>query len=182
MRLLDIAAPLVGFAVSAQALGTGTAVDSTVYTTVVVPTYTTVCPSPTTFAFHNITYTVTQPTTLTITNCPCTLTIHTPPPVTTTSTYIVPPPHNQTTTTTGFNNHTHTVTTSTFTYTPEPSTHLSGTTVITPTTNPTKTPIGPTATPTRTPPPVIVNSADKMALSVFGGLLVTVAAAMAFAL
>jgi hypothetical protein len=183
MRLLDIAAPVVGFAASAQALGTGTGVvgtavgtGSTVYTTVVVPTYVTVCPEPTTFAYQNVTYTVTQSTTLTITNCPCTLTIHTPPPVTTTSTWVVPPAGSQISS--GFQNGTATgtLTTGVVTFTPPPTTGLSGTTAITTTPNPTKTPVGPTATPSgNTPPPVSVSSADKMTLSLFGGLLAAVA-------
>lgn len=44
------------------------------YTTEVVQSYTTYCPSPTTFAQGSHTYTVTGPTTLTITDCPCTIT------------------------------------------------------------------------------------------------------------
>lgn len=170
MRLLDIALPFVGLVASAQAWGTGT-----VYTTIVVPTYTTICPSPTTFAFHNKTYTVTKPTTLTITNCPCTLSIYTPPPVTTTTTYAVPPPPG------GFQNSS--LTTATLTSTPPPSTELSGTTAITGTTespNPTNTPVGPTSTPTGTPP-VSVNVAGQAATSVIGALLAALAF-MVFAL
>ncbi|GAO15219.1 hypothetical protein UVI_02006890 [Ustilaginoidea virens] len=42
--------------------------------TQVVTAYTTYCPGPTTFAVGSMTYTVTSATTLTITNCPCTIT------------------------------------------------------------------------------------------------------------
>ncbi|OAA41808.1 hypothetical protein NOR_05316 [Metarhizium rileyi] len=44
-----------------------------VYTTEVVTALTTYCPSPTTLHHGNKTYTVTAPTTLTITDCPCTV-------------------------------------------------------------------------------------------------------------
>lgn len=47
--------------------------DTTV--TTVVTAYTTYCPEPTTFTEGHSTYTVTEPTTLTITDCPCTLTV-----------------------------------------------------------------------------------------------------------
>jgi len=40
----------------------------------VVTSFTTYCPAATTFAINNSTYTVSSATTLTITNCPCTLT------------------------------------------------------------------------------------------------------------
>lgn len=211
MRLLDVLAPAVGFAVSAQAWGTGTAPTgplstgpagtapwgtgggsgptggpwgtgggsgptggpSTVYTTTVVSTYVTYCPEPTTFAFHNTTYTVTRPITLTITNCPCTLTIHTPPPVTTTTTYVVPPPVNTQSGGNGYPNTTlattGTLTTATITFTPPPSTGLSGTTPVTVTPSPTKTPVGPTVV--STPPPVSINGAGKPV----AGLLAVVA-------
>jgi hypothetical protein len=39
----------------------------------VVTEFTTFCPFPTTFVTNNATFTVTAPTTLTITNCPCTI-------------------------------------------------------------------------------------------------------------
>ncbi|KAL5344634.1 hypothetical protein ACLOAV_010326 [Pseudogymnoascus australis] len=45
------------------------------YTTQVVTAYTTYCPVPTTISHGNKTYTVTEATTLTITDCPCTITI-----------------------------------------------------------------------------------------------------------
>ncbi|KAG5980169.1 hypothetical protein E4U55_004310 [Claviceps digitariae] len=44
-----------------------------VYTTEVVTALTTYCPHATNIAYGNKTYTVTGPTTLTITNCPCTI-------------------------------------------------------------------------------------------------------------
>ncbi|KAM5380353.1 hypothetical protein ACJZ2D_003455 [Fusarium nematophilum] len=43
-----------------------------VYTTEVVTAITTYCPEPTTLTYNNKTYTVTEPTTYTITDCPCT--------------------------------------------------------------------------------------------------------------
>ncbi|CAI4038620.1 hypothetical protein SMKI_05G2320 [Saccharomyces mikatae IFO 1815] len=39
----------------------------------VVSKFTTYCPEPTTFVTNNATYTVTAPTILTVTNCPCTI-------------------------------------------------------------------------------------------------------------
>lgn len=45
----------------------------TVYTTQVVTAYTTYCPLPTQFAVNNVTYTAGNATTLTVTNCPCTV-------------------------------------------------------------------------------------------------------------
>lgn len=53
-----------------------------------VMSYTTYCPSPTSLVVNSKTYTVTQPTTLTITDCPCTIT--TSMPVSTPG--VVPPP------------------------------------------------------------------------------------------
>jgi hypothetical protein len=44
-----------------------------VYTTEVVTDYTTVCPASTEISFNGVTYTATESTTLTITNCPCTI-------------------------------------------------------------------------------------------------------------
>lgn len=45
------------------------------YTTQVVTAYTTYCPSPTKITHGTHTYTVTEPTTLTITDCPCTVSV-----------------------------------------------------------------------------------------------------------
>lgn len=47
--------------------------NETVTTTKVVEAYTTYCPEPTTFELGGKTYTVEEPTTLTITECPCTI-------------------------------------------------------------------------------------------------------------
>jgi hypothetical protein len=44
-----------------------------VYTTEVHTAYTTVCPASTELTFNGVTYTATASTTLTITNCPCTI-------------------------------------------------------------------------------------------------------------
>jgi len=44
-----------------------------VYTTEVHTAYTTVCPASTELTFNGVTYTATASTTLTITNCPCTV-------------------------------------------------------------------------------------------------------------
>ncbi|KAK7413658.1 hypothetical protein QQX98_007440 [Neonectria punicea] len=44
-----------------------------VYTTEVLTAITTYCPEPTTLSFNNKTYTITEPTTFTITDCPCTV-------------------------------------------------------------------------------------------------------------
>jgi hypothetical protein len=47
--------------------------DTIVTTTKVVSAFTTYLPKPTIFTFGTNTYTVTEPTTLTITDCPCTI-------------------------------------------------------------------------------------------------------------
>lgn len=53
------------------------------YTTEIVTEIVTYCPSPTTIVQNHKTYTVTEPTTLTITDCPCTVTkpVVAPPPM-----------------------------------------------------------------------------------------------------
>ncbi|UNI19401.1 hypothetical protein JDV02_005586 [Purpureocillium takamizusanense] len=56
-------------------------IESRIYTTVISTAYTTYCPSPTVIPVGNITYTVTKPTTLTISNCPCTVVKTGIPPV-----------------------------------------------------------------------------------------------------
>lgn len=146
--------PLAGLLAFAQA-------QETVVTTVVVSEYTTYCPSPTTWAYKNTTYTVTEPTTITITNCPCTVIHSQPPPVTTTS-YC--PPTNGTVPFPTYANSTTVIVS-----TPPPTTILPGTTEIT--SAPTKTPVGPTTTATL----VTVNAADRVtngagALGLFAGL------------
>ncbi|RDL38025.1 Uncharacterized protein BP5553_05458 [Venustampulla echinocandica] len=55
--------------VSAHAVSNGTVS----YTTEVHTAYTTVCPASTELTFNGVTYTATESTTLTITNCPCTI-------------------------------------------------------------------------------------------------------------
>jgi hypothetical protein len=47
--------------------------ETVVYTTEVHTAYTTVCPAATELTFNGVTYTATASTTLTITNCPCTV-------------------------------------------------------------------------------------------------------------
>jgi hypothetical protein len=47
--------------------------QTVVYTTEVHTAYTTVCPAATQLTFNGVTYTATASTTLTITNCPCTV-------------------------------------------------------------------------------------------------------------
>jgi len=47
--------------------------ETVVYTTEVHTAYTTVCPASTELTFNGVTYTATESTTLTITNCPCTI-------------------------------------------------------------------------------------------------------------
>jgi len=63
-------------AVLALAASTATAGytnGTVVYTTEVHTAYTTVCPASTQLTFNGVTYTATASTTLTITNCPCTI-------------------------------------------------------------------------------------------------------------
>lgn len=64
---LLVAASAIVAGVSASYNGT------VVYTTEVHTAYTTVCPEATKVTFNGQTYTVTEATTLTITNCPCTV-------------------------------------------------------------------------------------------------------------
>ncbi|KAH8173370.1 hypothetical protein LIA77_07625 [Sarocladium implicatum] len=61
---------LVAAAAGFVAAQNGTAIATT---TRVVDEYVTYCPEPTTFEFNNHKYIVTAPTTLTITDCPCTV-------------------------------------------------------------------------------------------------------------
>jgi len=58
------------------------------FTTDVVTAFTTVCPASTQLTYNGVTYTATESTTLTITNCPCTLV----KPVTTYSSVSTPAP------------------------------------------------------------------------------------------
>jgi len=68
-------------AVLAAAAGAQAWASNVTYTTEVVTQLTTWCPEATQVTYGGSTYTVTEATTLTITNCPCTIT----KPVTTTS-------------------------------------------------------------------------------------------------
>ncbi|KAG9259172.1 uncharacterized protein F5Z01DRAFT_669899 [Emericellopsis atlantica] len=62
------------FTLAAAATAVSAATNGTVVTTTkVVDVYTTYCPEPTTFELGKKKYTVTEPTTLTITDCPCTI-------------------------------------------------------------------------------------------------------------
>lgn len=63
------------FAASALAYTNVTSTtEADVYVTEVVTELTTYCPASTTLTFNGKTYTVTEATTLTITDCPCTIT------------------------------------------------------------------------------------------------------------
>ncbi|KAI1290611.1 hypothetical protein F5Y03DRAFT_55803 [Xylaria venustula] len=80
------------FAIAAAALVSGvsasyaaySAAPNVTYTTQVVTAYETYCPEATQITYGTNTYTVTEPTTLTITDCPCTVSV----PVYTTSSVI----------------------------------------------------------------------------------------------
>ncbi|KAH9999764.1 hypothetical protein F4779DRAFT_622626 [Xylariaceae sp. FL0662B] len=92
------------FTLAAIALAAGAVADypvgnaTTSFTTEIVTSYTTYCPGPTEITHGTKTYTVTEATTLTITDCPCTIS----KPIYTTSTVICesssevcPPPATQ---------------------------------------------------------------------------------------
>ncbi|KAF5233819.1 hypothetical protein FANTH_12423 [Fusarium anthophilum] len=79
----------------AFAAGVAAHAKNVTYTTEVVTAYTTYCPGPTEIVHGDKTYTVTEATTLTITDCPCTVT----KPVITTSAVVchdcpAPPAHH----------------------------------------------------------------------------------------
>ncbi|PNP77145.1 hypothetical protein FNYG_09445 [Fusarium nygamai] len=79
----------------AFAAGVAAHAKNVTYTTEVVTAYTTYCPGPTEIVHGDKTYTVTKATTLTITDCPCTVT----KPVITTSAVVchdcpAPPAHH----------------------------------------------------------------------------------------
>jgi len=114
MKFISMLAPIAGLvaAVSAQILTTGT--GDVVWTTTTVTAFTTYCPSPTVWAYKNTTYTVTTATTITILNCPCTISYCTPAP---TTTYIATPVVIDTTT----------ILPGTTTVIPPPTTQLVGT-------------------------------------------------------
>ncbi|GAB7341102.1 hypothetical protein MBLNU457_7415t1 [Dothideomycetes sp. NU457] len=64
----------IAAAAAAFVAGASAAANGTVYVTDVVSQYTTYCPEATQVTHNGVTYTVTEATTLTITNCPCTVT------------------------------------------------------------------------------------------------------------
>lgn len=88
MKSFAVAAALVGLA-AAWPKNATTTTDEIVWTTEVVTSYETYCPGPTTVVVNNQTHTVTTATTLTITNCPCTIT---KPHTTTSCTTVGPQP------------------------------------------------------------------------------------------
>ncbi|KAI0851576.1 hypothetical protein F5Y00DRAFT_12946 [Daldinia vernicosa] len=182
MKLTQILAPAVGLFAVANAWG-----ETAVWTTVVETDYTTYCPSPTTFAWHNVTYTATTETTLTITNCPCTVTYSQPPPVTITS---YPPSTFIPTGTAPVPSYPYSNVSSTvITYTPTPSTYISGTVPITTTPGapgapgvPTNVPIPPTTTfsiPPTSSGPVVIPTAAAGKVGPVGALLAVGIAALA---
>ncbi|KID87768.1 Mmc protein, partial [Metarhizium majus ARSEF 297] len=61
-------------ALIAAAVGANAWAQNVTYVTEVVSAYTTYCPAATEITHGTKTYTVTEPTTLTITDCPCTVT------------------------------------------------------------------------------------------------------------
>jgi hypothetical protein len=71
MRFSTAVAASAAFVAGANAWGNSTGL---VYTTEVMTAYTTYCPEATQITHGGVTYTVTEATTLTITNCPCTVT------------------------------------------------------------------------------------------------------------
>ncbi|KAI0135671.1 hypothetical protein F4814DRAFT_402111 [Daldinia grandis] len=173
MKLSQILAPAVGLFGVANAWG-----ETAVWTTVVETDYTTYCPSPTTFAWHNVTYTATTETTLTITNCPCTVTYSQPPPVTTTSystSTFVPTGTAPSSSFSSYSSYPYSNVSSTvITYTPTPSTYISGTVPITTPEVPTNVPIPPTSS-----GPVVIPTAAAGKVGPVGALLAAGIAALA---
>jgi hypothetical protein len=91
----------VAAAALSLAAGVSAGYSNVSYTTEIVTAYTTYCPVPTVITHNNVTYTVTEATTLTITNCPCTITKPVVSVATYTSchvctTHVAPPPKNVT--------------------------------------------------------------------------------------
>ncbi|KAF7505188.1 hypothetical protein GJ744_001178 [Endocarpon pusillum] len=72
-------AALLAFAAAASAAydsySSSSALNNVTYTTQVVTAYTTYCPGPTQITHGTQTYTVTEATTLTISDCPCTVSV-----------------------------------------------------------------------------------------------------------
>ncbi|KAI0885658.1 uncharacterized protein GGS22DRAFT_132034 [Annulohypoxylon maeteangense] len=65
--------PVASYSASANTTTAATTTAATAYTTEVVTSYETYCPGPTKITYGSNTYTVTEATTLTITDCPCTI-------------------------------------------------------------------------------------------------------------
>jgi len=133
-----------------------------VLVTTVVTAYTTYCPAPTTVVQGNMTYTVTSATTLTIKNCPCTIsypaTTYTSKTVTVYTTYCPAP----TTVTVG----------PVTTYCPTPGTYTIPVVTVTPVPASPPTPAAvvtaPSMTPTPSAPVVITNDANKVGAGLAG--------------
>ncbi|KAM0333005.1 hypothetical protein ACHAQA_001662 [Verticillium albo-atrum] len=175
MRLIQLLAPVAGLLSVASAAAYD--YEDVVYTTVVTTAYETYCPLPTTFGYKNVTYTVTTPTTVTITNCPCTIIESQPPPITSTSvwcptpsypagnTTIYPPPKT---------------TTSIYTIVPPPETHISGVTPVV--SHPTVVPVPPTVvhvSPTESGPVTVPTAAAGKVAAGFGAVVVAGVVALA---
>lgn len=79
-----IAAAALAAGVSASSYPVYSPAPNVTYTTEVVTSYETYCPGPTQITYGTNTYTVTEATTLTITDCPCTVNV----PIYTTSSVI----------------------------------------------------------------------------------------------
>ncbi|KAI1135133.1 hypothetical protein F5Y05DRAFT_182980 [Hypoxylon sp. FL0543] len=182
MRFTQILGPAVGLFAAANAWG-----ETAVWTTVIETDYTTYCPSPTTFAYQNVTYTATSETTITVTNCPCTVTYSTPPPVTTTSYPPVPPTIVPTGGSSSYISYPYSNASSVvITYTPPVSSYLSGTVPVTvpeggSPTAPTNTPVGPTSAPAgaTSTGPVAIPTAAANKVGPVGALLAAGLAALA---
>jgi len=67
------AAAVLALAAASASAGAVNGTGAVVYTTSVYTAYTTVCPASTQLTFNGVTYTASSATTLTITNCPCTV-------------------------------------------------------------------------------------------------------------
>ncbi|KAI9805252.1 MAG: hypothetical protein M1833_005705 [Piccolia ochrophora] len=153
-----------------------------VYTTEVVTEYTTYCPGPTEVVHGEKTYTVTEATTLTITDCPCTVTkpIYTAPPAPEThvpappaETHVPAPPAE-----------THVPAPPAETHVPAPETTVS--VAPAPTANgtvPIVAPVGPTEAPVApgTPAPTFTGAANK-AFAASGAGLAGLAGLLAYVL
>ncbi|EXU97132.1 hypothetical protein X797_009749 [Metarhizium robertsii] len=73
LRMVVLGSAVASASAIAGVHNNGTATGHIVYTTEVVTALTTYCPAPTTLTHGDKTYTITSATTLTITDCPCTI-------------------------------------------------------------------------------------------------------------